>query len=339
MKLGMTKWLPPALLVLVGCGAAPEPPREPLTADPPLGTTSADTGAAQTELERGIAYLDNEKPEEAKAHLERSLRIKETGDAQYYLGLVKEKLHDGPGAEAAYKKALAIDGKLAEAAANLGALYLDEPPHPDEAIAVLEAALVKSPGDARVAQNLAYAFSLKGDVVSASKQYDTVIGKGEDAMVRFAYGTMLFEHKELEKAADQLKKALAGMKDDAPTLVTVGRMLGGAKAFGDCVTAFDRAIKIKATEPEWLVRRGTCRHEVNDEPGAQADFQAALKVDPKFVAAHYYLGLSLLGEKKRIAAYASLEKAAALGGDIGKAAKEKLNALAKKDREKEKLKK
>jgi len=334
MKLGMTKWLPSALLVLTGCGPAPEPAREPLTADPPIGTTSADTGAAQTELERGIAYLNNEKPDEAKTHLEKSFQIKETGDAQYYLGLAKEKLNDRPGAEEAYKKALAIDGKLAEAAANLGALYLDDPPRPDEAITVLQAALGKSPGDARLAQNLAYAFGLKGDVASASKQYDGLLGKGEDAMVRFAYGAMLFEHKELEKAADQLKKVLAGLKDDAPTLVTVGRMLGGAKAFGDCVTAFDRAIKIKATEPEWFVRRGTCRHEVKDEPGAQADFQAAIKVDPKFAAAHYYLGLSLLGEKKRLAAYASLEKAAALGGDIGKAAKEKLNALAKKDKEK-----
>jgi Tfp pilus assembly protein PilF len=330
MKLGMTKWLPPALLVLAGCAAAPEPPREPLTADPPLGTTSADTGAAQTELERGIAYLNNEKPEEARAHLEQSFRIKETGEAQYYLGLVKEKLHDGPGAEAAYKKALAIDGKLAEAAANLGALYLDEPPRPDEAIAVLQAALDKSPADARLAQNLAYAFGLKGDVPSSSKQYDSVLGKGEDAMIRFAYGTMLFEHKELEKAADQLKKALAGMKDDAPMLVTVGRMLGGAKAFGDCVTAFDRAIKIKATEPEWFVRRGTCRHEMKDEAGAQADFRSAIKVDPKFAAGHYYLGLSLLGDKKPASGTSSLETAAALGGDIGKAAKAKLATLGKK---------
>ena len=330
MKLGMTKWLPSALLLLAGCGPAPEPPREPLTADPPIGTTSADAGIAQTELDRGLAYLKSEKLDEARAHFEKSFSIKETGDAQYYLGLIKEKLHDGPGAEEAYKKALALDGKLAEAAANLGAIYLDDPPRPDEAIAVLQAALDKSPADARLAQNLAFAFGLKGDVPSASKQYDSVLGKGEDAMVRFAYGTMLFEHKELEKAAEQLKKALAGMKDDAPTLVTVGRMLGGARAFGDCVTAFDRAIKIKATEPEWFVRRGTCRHELKDEAGAQADFRSAIKVDPKFAAGHYYLGLSLLGDKKPTSGTASLEVAAALGGEIGKAAKARLTALGKK---------
>ncbi len=330
MKLGMTKWLPLAGLVLAGCSGPLPPPNEPLTADPPLGSTSADDGAASTEFERGMAYLKNDRPEEAKAHLEKSLQLKPSGDAHYYLGLVKEKLNDRPGAEESYKKALEIDGKLAEAAANLGAIYLDDPQRPDEAIAVLQVALTKSPGDTRLGQNLAYAYGLKGDVPGASKQYDSVLAKGDDAMVRFAYGTMLFEHKELDKAAEQLKKALAGLKDDAPLLVTVGRMLGGSRAFSDCVTAFDRAIKLKATEPEWFVRRGTCRHEIKDEGGAQDDFRAAIKVDPKFAAAHYYLGLSLLGEKKRAGAIASLEKAAALGGDIGKAAKEKVAALSKK---------
>ncbi|MEP7124220.1 MAG: tetratricopeptide repeat protein [Byssovorax sp.] len=330
MKLGMTKWPPIAALVLAACGAPKAPPPEQLTADPPLGSTSADTGAADTELERGIAYLKNDRADDARLHLEKSLQLKPSGDAHYYLGLAREKLGDKPGAIESYKAALALDGKLAEAAANLGAIYLDDPPHPDEAIAALMAGLAKSPGDARLGQNLAYAYGLKGDVQSASKQYDSVLAKGEDPMVRFAYGTMLFEHKELDKAAEQLKKALAGLKDDAPLLVTVGRMLGGSKAFGECVTAFDRAIKLKATEPEWFVRRGTCRHEIKDEAGAQDDFRAAIKVDPKFAAAHYYLGLSLLGEKKRGGAIASLEKAAALGGDIGKAAKEKIDALSKK---------
>ena len=330
MKLGTTKWLPFAMLVLAGCSAPQAPPPEPLTADPPLGSTSADIGAADTELERGMAYLKNDRPADAKTHLEKSLELKPSADAHYYLGLAQEKLNDKPGAIESYKKALEIDGKLAEAAANLGAIYLDDPQRPDEAIAVLTAGLAKSPGDPRLGQNLAYAYGLKGDVPSSSKQYDSVLAKGDDAMVRFAYGTMLFEHKELDKAAEQLKKALAGLKDDAPLLVTVGRMLGGSKAFGDCVTAFDRAIKLKATEPEWFVRRGTCRHELKDEPGAQDDFKAAIKVDPKFAAAHYYLGLSLLGEHKRAGAVASLEKAAVLGGDIGKAAKAKLDDMSKK---------
>ena len=48
MKLGMTKWLPSALLLLAGCGPAPEPPREPLTADPPIGTRAEGSSGVLT---------------------------------------------------------------------------------------------------------------------------------------------------------------------------------------------------------------------------------------------------------------------------------------------------
>jgi tetratricopeptide (TPR) repeat protein len=142
---------------------------------------------------------------------------------------------------------------------------------------------------------------------------------------------MLVEAKQPEKAAEHLKSALAGTRDDAPMLATLGRMLAFTKAFRECVDAFDRAIKLKSTDPEWFVRRGTCRHELKDEGGAKADYQAAIKVNPDFAPAHYYLGLSLLAEKNRTAAIAELQTAAKLGGDspIGKSAKERLASLKK----------
>lgn len=318
-----------ALVALAACGPA-EPPRPPpLTADPPIGASSADDGAAATELQRGIAYIKNDKYAEAKDHLERSVALKKSSEGEYYLGVTREKLGDKPGAEEAYKAALELDPGFAEAAANLSALYLDEPPRPDLAIAVLEAATEKAPGDTRLIQNLAFAHGLKGSVDASSKLYERLLAKDNSAQLRFAYGAMLFDNKQLEKAAVELKKALAATADDPPLLVTIGRMLGGTKSYGDCVAAFDRAIKLKGTDPEWYVRRGTCKHELDDEIGAVADYNAALKVDPKFAAAHYYLGLSLLHDKKRLLAIAELEKAVALGGDstIGRTAKAKLDEI------------
>jgi Flp pilus assembly protein TadD len=321
------------LAALPACGPS-EPPRDPpLVADPPLGASGngADEGARETELSRGIAYVKNEKFAEAKPYFEKAIAIKPTAQAWTYLGIADEKTSDRPGAEKAYKTALSLDPGAVEAAQNLAALYLDDPPRPDEAIAVLKAALAKTP-EPRLYQNLGYALGLKGDLDAAGKAYEAALSKGEDAQIRFAYGALLLENKQADRAAEQLKRALDGAKDDPALLVTLGRMLGAAKAYGECVRALDRAIKIKATDPEWLVRRGTCKHQLEDEAGAQADYGQAIGVDPKFAAAHYYLGLSFLTQKNRLKATVELEKAEKLGADgpIGKSAREKLAELKKK---------
>lgn len=321
-----------ALTALAACAPAAPPEAPQLVADPPDGASSPEEGAAETELQRGIAYIKNEKYDEAKGHLEKSLSAKPTAEAAYYLALSKEKLGDRAGAEVSYKRALEIDGKFVEAAANLSALYLDEPARPDQAITVLEDTVKKVPDDARLRQNLALAYVMKGNIDAASKQYDAALAKGENAQLRFAYGTMLMDAKQPDKAAKQLAKVIDSARDDAALLVTVGRLLGQAKAYGDCVRAFDAALKLKSTDPEWYVRRGVCRHELADEPGAQADYESAIKVDPKFAPAHYYMGLSFLTQNKRQSALASLEKAMKYGEGtpLGKNAKEKFTELAKK---------
>ncbi|AUX22341.1 hypothetical protein SOCEGT47_028420 [Sorangium cellulosum] len=317
------------------CGGAQEPPREALSADPPLGgDEAAQQGASATELDRGIAYIKNERYEDAKRHLERALEHEPgSAEAAYYLGLAREKTGDRAGAEASYKRALEGDPKLEAAALNLAALYLDEPPRPDDAIAVLTRALEQAPDRPALHQNLGYAYGLKRDVASASKHYEASLKAEDSAATRFAYGAMLLEARELDRAAAELKKALAATGDDVAMLATIGRMLGPARAYADCVAAFDRAIKLKP-EAEFHVRRGTCRHELGDEPGARADYQAAIQVDPRFAAAHYYLGLSYLADRKPQSALAALTEAGKLGGDseIGKRARAKVKELSARPR-------
>jgi Flp pilus assembly protein TadD len=324
-------------LLALGLGACtpPEPPRDPpLTADPPLQSegASASDGAVQTEIERGLAFVKAEKWAEALDHFKKAVAIKPTPTASTYLGVALEKSGDRAGAEEAYKNALKADPGFGEAAQNLSALFLDDPPRPDDAIAVLKPAIEKTKDNARLLQNLGYALGLKGDVEGAGKAYEAALAKGEDAAVRFAWGSLLLEKKQAERAAEQLKKAVEAAKDDVAVLASAGRLLGSAKAFADCVKAFDKAVGLKKNDPELWVRRGTCRHELKDEEGAQKDYEGAIKIDPKFAAAHYYLGLSYLVRKQRLNATRSLEKAKELGGagPIGKAAKDKLDELSKK---------
>lgn len=320
------------LSMAVGC-SPPPPPEDPvLTADPPVGGAEGlATGAASTELQRAIAYIKNSKFEDAKKHLEKALADKpDHAEANFYMGVATEMLGDKKAAEGFYKKAFTIDATLLDAAINLTAIYLEDPARPDEAIAVLQKALEKAPDDAPLHQNLAIAYGLKKDYASAAKAYDAALAKGENAQMRFEYGALMFEAKDMPKAAEQLKKAIDGIKD-ADSLVKIGRMLGRAEAYADCVRAFDAAIKIKS-EPEWMVRRGLCKSQLKDEPAARADFEAAIKADPKFAAGHYYLGMSLsLDKKTRASALAALEQAAKLGEgtDLGKKARAEHEKLKK----------
>jgi Flp pilus assembly protein TadD len=277
-----------------------------------------------------MAHVKAERYAEAKPFLEKALAAQPSNaEAAFYLALSLEKTQDKAGAEATYKKALAADPALAEAAENLAALYLDDPPRPDEAIQLLTQSLAKTPGNVRLLTNLAYAYSLKGDFASASKQYETALAKGDDPGLRFRYGQMLLDAKQPDKAGEQLRKALAGTGDDPALLATLGRMLAFSRSFGDCVKAFDRAIRLKPGDPEWLVRRGTCRHELKDDAGAKSDYEAAVKADPKFAAGHYYLGVAYLAEGRRQSAYDELEKASKLGEGtpIGKTASDRLASL------------
>ncbi|MRG91275.1 tetratricopeptide repeat protein [Polyangium spumosum] len=319
-------------LVLAACGSTP-PPKDPdLVADPPLGGTEGMTGgAAQTDFQRAVAFIEKEQYAAGKVHLKRALEASpDNAEAHAYMGLVLEKENDLAGAEKSYLAALERKPGLAAAAQNLAAIYLStSPPRTDDAIKHLRAALEKTPGDVGMLRNLGYALGLKGDVEGASKAYETAITKGDSVEVRFEYAAMLAEAKQHEKAVPHLKKVLEGTKDDPAMLVTVGRMLGYGKAFGDCVAAFDRALELEAKDPEWFVRRGTCKHELGDEAGALADYQESTKVKPDYAAGYYYMGLAQLALKKPQSAEFSMGKAAEFGKDtpIGKAAKDKLREL------------
>jgi len=313
------------------CSSTPPAEDPALDADPPIGH-GVDSGGANEDLDRGVAYIKHEKFAEAIPLLEKALTVDpQSAMATFYLATAHEMTGKKDLAIDGYKKALALDESLVEAASNLAAIYLDEPPRPDEAIAILQRALAKVPEDTLLRRNLAYAYGLKGDVAAASEHYEKILKAKDDPEVRFAYGSLLFDAKKPKEAVPHLKKATAGDDVEPAMLVTVARMMGYAKAFDDCVKLFDRAIAKKGDDPEWYVRRGTCKHALKDEKGAGEDFAKAVEVDGKFAAGHYYLGVSLLAQHKPQSARKALEKAASIGGDskIGKMAKAKLKTVPK----------
>jgi Tfp pilus assembly protein PilF len=321
-------WVAVSLLLSAGCGGPKTP--EP-SAPPPTAVAEQRSEPAGPEVDRAVASIKAGDYRSAKAALDKALeKDPKNAIATYYLGVVLENTGDKAGAEKKYKDALALSPGLAEAAINLGAIYLDAGKW-DDAIAVSHAGLAKRADDPALHANMALALQNKGDKVAALAEYERAVKVvGDNAQLRLAYGQLLLETGNKEKAATELRGAIAAAGSDRATLATLGRLLGQARAFADCVAALDKAIAA-GDDTELRVRRGLCRHELKDEPGAKSDFEAAIKIDAKFAPAHYYLGESLLAAGNNAAAAKEFDAAAATGKpELAKKAKEQAQIARKK---------
>lgn len=335
------------LVLLTACGGSAPPAQEPAapsstpatslppsmaggaTQPPPEAPAAGDKGGP--EVERAINAIKASDYRSAKAACEQALhKNPKNGTASYYLGVALENLGDKAGAEQAYKDALANAPDVAEAAINLGALYLDGKRW-DDAIAVTQKGLVKRSDDPALHANMAFALRGKGDKTGAAAEYERAVKVvGDNAELRFAYGTLLLEMGNKPKAASELKAALGVAGANRALIASIGRSLGSAGAFAECVSALDKAIAA-GDDVELRVRRGLCRHSLKDEPGAKSDFEAALKLDPKFAPAHYYLGESLLAAGDAVQAAKEFDAAAAAQpqSELGKKAKQQAEAARK----------
>jgi len=298
--------------------AAPEP-------------SASDARGADADVDRATAAIRANDYRSAKAALEVALRKNpKNGTAAYYMGVALENLGDKSGAEQRYKDAIADAPDLAEAAINLGALYLDQSRW-DDAVAVTQKALTKRGEDPGLHANLAVALRGKGDKVGAAAEYERAIKVvGDNPELRFGYGGLLLEMGNKPKAATELKAALGAAGANRALLASIARLLGSAGAFADCVAAFDKAISA-GEDAELRVGRGLCRHSLHDEPGAKADFEAAVKLNAKFLPGHYYLGEALLGAGQPAQAAKEFDAAHALAptSPLGKKAKEQADVARK----------
>ena len=323
----------PALLA-TACPAPAPVVVDELKADPPLVEPAAGSAKSNPELDRGVQFVEVGKMKEAESHLKAAIAADpKSAPAHFYLGVVTEHGGDKKTAEALYRRAIELDPTLVEAGANLGAMLLQDPPKPEDAVKVLEDALAKAPPipelQGQLLTNLGFAYFLMKKNDEAAGYYERAIKAKESAETRLQLGIVLFEAGKAEAAVPHLLKAAEAARDDAPTLATIARMLGPGKAFADCVRLLDRVIELKKTDAEIYVRRGVCKHSLKQEKEAAADFNEAIKLDPKSQSAYFYLASSELELKNKPAAKVHFKKAFDLGKDtpIGKKAKAKLDSI------------
>ncbi len=314
-------------LLLFGCGATTPPPQD--ATDPPLDTPPADVvPASSAAVKAGMDAIAAGDFEKAKGILEKA-HADNPGDAQavYYLAVAQDQLGDADGARKNYQAALALDPKLIEATVNLSALLL-EAEDGAGALALVDAALKHAPADPRLLTNRALALEVAGDMTRAAAAYKAAVAASpENLELRVAYGQVLAQAGQKDEAQKVLRDAMA-RATEVSMLTSVADAFGKLGAFADCVAALDKAIA-KDEKPVFLVRRGVCRHSMKDDPGAQADYEKAVVLDPKFAPAHFYLGQHFRAGGKKKEAIAALKRASELAGEegVGPAARKVLAEL------------
>lgn len=323
-------WMWLMAVAMVGCGGSAKEPASASSAANEVRLEEADSRASAdpAEIERAARLIEAGQFEAARAILEEAIQRQPShGAAAYYLGVALEGLGDPSGAAERYRDALKLEPDLAEAAINLGALYIDAGRF-DDAVRVTNAALGKRPHEPALLTNLALALEGQGKKDAALAAYAKALKGAEgNAALRFQYASLLLETGDKDRAIEALKAALTGAADDRALLASIGRALGTAGAFADCVTALDRAIAV-GDAADLRIGRGLCRHSLEDEPGAKQDFEKAVQLAPEYAPGHYYLGRSLLSLGKRDAGIRSLEKAASLAKDTPLASKAREEAAA-----------
>lgn len=322
-------------VVLLACGGSGPPAQTAGTGPSSAPATDSAAAAAPTtpdppaspDVMAGIRAFDAGNYADARKSFEAAAKKNPSDyEAQYNLGMACEKLGDPPGAETAYKAALAAKPDLDSAAAELSALYLDAGRN-DEALAVARAGLAKHAGSAPLHENMGIALAAKGDQDNATKEFSQALQlTPNEPMFHLTFAHWLNVWK-VRGAAPHLDAALGLAKDDYDMTVSIGYEYRMAGEFDSCVKTFDHLV---ATKDGGEVRtdRALCRLGLKDEKGALADLQAAVDKEPTYATGHYYLGGRLAMSKKFKEAAAEYGKYLELApnGSLAKPAADRMKA-------------
>jgi Flp pilus assembly protein TadD len=318
--------------IAAGCTPPKPPPPPPvLIAEPPIALDGAGSSKGETDVDRGVVLVQNERFAEGVQLIERGMAAG-FGDAEsaYYVAYGHERLGHRNEAENYYLKALQLEPTMVNARVNLAAIYLEEPLQPAKAIAVLEPAVASEPKSVDVRLNLAYAHRLEKNFAKAAEHYRAALAIEEKLETRQMLADVLFDAGDAKEVVVEMKKLLPSFTKNAKAMAAFGGRFAKVGAYTDCVSAFTKAIELEPRDANHYVNRGLCRHELGEpEASVAQDFEKATALDPKNQAALYYLGMSMIIVKKPGRALESFEKAVRLGGGtpFGKKAREKWEAM------------
>ena len=195
------------------------------------------------------------------------------------------------------------------------------------ALEVIDAALGGGAKNPQLLTNRAIALAGSGKTDEALDAYKIAVeASPDDLPLRYDYAVLLAKQGDQDAAVGQLREVIKS--SEVAVVGAAANVLGRLKAFAECVAGLDRALKTNESA-DLYVRRGVCRHGLNDDAGAQQDYEKALKLDPNFAAAHYYLGMhyKTAGKKKQAKEHLTKARDLGKGSPLEKASADALKGL------------
>ncbi len=135
---------------------------------------------------------------------------------------------------------------------------------------------------------------VKGNTAEAETKFNDALkrSKSKDGTVLMTIGgAYLHTEKDLNKAVDYLKMALAVLKDNkAETYVMLGDAYLKQNKGGDAMTAYENAIRANNNYALGHLRKGQLSVRSRNYNEAQTEYQAVIDKDPNFAPAYRDLG-------------------------------------------------
>lgn len=253
-------------------------------------------------------------------------------EADDYLrkGIAAQQQHDLNTAIDDYRKALAIDPKLVQARANLGAA-LSELGQLDAAIEEDKKALASAPDNVGIRMNLGLAYYKKGDMANAHPAFaavhaarpqdvaaavllgytDIKLGKSSEAAamltplengresnmdLEYVLGYALIESGEEVAGLPRMEK-VAKATQAADAYFVAGSARLRRREFREARADLDAAINLHGDFPGLFTMAGQARDALGDTEAAEPAFEQALKQNPKDFTANLYLGTMRLKQR------------------------------------------
>jgi tetratricopeptide (TPR) repeat protein len=202
-------------------------------------------------------------------------------------------------AETAWRAVLKNHPADSEAFAHLGLLEAHQE-HYRDAVTFYRKALALNPAMPGLRLNLGLALFKGGELKGAVRNFEILLrtepsSSPEALRLTTLIGLAHYGLGEYAAAIPYLKKATAADPQNLPFRLTLAQSCLSSKQYQCVLDVYHEIVTLNADSAEADMLAGEALDEMQDKPGAAAQFRAAVKADPKEPNVHFGLGYLLWG--------------------------------------------